>query len=89
MNMETFQLAYGDGQIVFRLVRRNRKTLAISVNPDAGVEVTPPMDTPLEQVFEKVRNRAPWIQRQQRFFTQFQPRSPERQYIYRAKPTCI
>jgi predicted metal-dependent hydrolase len=79
--METFQIPYGDGRIVFRLERRDRKTLAISVNPDAGVEVTAPIDAPLEKVFEKVRNRAPWIQRQRRFFTQFQPRSLERQYI--------
>ena len=28
-----------------------------------------------------MRKRAPWIQRQQRFFTQFQPRTPERQYV--------
>ena len=81
MKMETLQLTYGDGQIVFRLSRRNRKTLAISVNPDAGVEVISPMDASLEKVFEKVRRRAPWIQRQQRFFNQFQPRTPERQYV--------
>ena len=62
-------------------MRRDRKTLAISVNPDASVEVIAPMDAPLEKVFEKVRKRAPWIQRQQRFFTQFQPRTPERQYV--------
>ena len=39
------------------------------------------MDAPLEKVFERVRKRAPWIQRQQRFFTQFQPRTPERQFV--------
>jgi predicted metal-dependent hydrolase len=81
MKLESFQLHYGDAQIDFRLIRRNRKTLAISVNPDAGVEVTAPTDAPLEKVLEKVRKRALWIQRQQRFFTQFRPRRPERQYI--------
>jgi predicted metal-dependent hydrolase len=39
------------------------------------------MDAPIEKVFEKVRKRAPWIQRQQRFFTQFHPRTPEPQYV--------
>jgi predicted metal-dependent hydrolase len=63
MNMETLQLTYGGGQIAFRLVRRNRNTLAISVNPDAGVEVIAPMGASLEKIFEKVRKRAPWIQR--------------------------
>ena len=63
MNVETFQLPYGDGQICFRLERGvTERPLAISVNPDAGVEVVAPIDAPLERVFEKVRKRAPWIQ---------------------------
>jgi predicted metal-dependent hydrolase len=81
MNMETLKLTYGSGQIAFRLARRNRNTLAISVNPDAEVEVIAPMSASLEKVFEKVRKRAPWIQRQKRFFTQFKPRAPERKYV--------
>jgi predicted metal-dependent hydrolase len=81
MNMETLQFPYGDGRIVFRLERRDRNTLVISVTPDAKVEVIAPIDAPLEKVFEKVRKRAPWIQRQQRFFKQFQPRRLKRQYI--------
>jgi predicted metal-dependent hydrolase len=64
MKMETFHLPYGNGQISFRLERRNRKTLAISVNPDAGVEVIAPRGASLEKIFEKVRKRAPWIRRQ-------------------------
>jgi predicted metal-dependent hydrolase len=81
MNMETLKFPYGDGLIAFRLERRDRKTLAISVKPDAEVEVLAPKDAPLDKVFEKVRKRAPWIQRQQRFFRQFQPRTPNRQYV--------
>ena len=81
MNTETLKLPYGDGQIAFRLERRDRKTLAISVGPDAEVEVIAPLNAPIEKVLEKVRKRAPWIQRQQRFFTQFNPRTPERQYV--------
>jgi predicted metal-dependent hydrolase len=81
MSIETLKLRYGDGLIAFRLERRNRKTLAISVGPDARVEVIAPRDAPLEKVLRKVRKRAPWIQRQQLFFTEFQPRTPERQYV--------
>ena len=81
MNAEILHIPYGDGQIAFRLKRRDRRTLAISVNPDAGVEVIAPMDAPLEKVLEKVRKRAPWIQRQRRLFAEFQPRTPERQYV--------
>jgi predicted metal-dependent hydrolase len=39
------------------------------------------MGASLEKIFEKVRKRAPWIQRQKRFFSQFQPRTPERKYV--------
>ena len=81
MNTEGLHIAYGEGEIAFRLERRHRKTLAISVNPDASVDVVAPMDATLDKVLEKVRTRASWIQRQQRFFTQFRPRTPERQYV--------
>lgn len=81
MTQKIFSVPYGSGEIAFRLKRRQRKTLAISVDPDASVEVIAPMEAPLDQVFEKVRKRASWIRRQQRFFVQFQPRTPERQYV--------
>jgi predicted metal-dependent hydrolase len=81
MNAQNLQFSYGDDNIAFRLERRRRKTLAISVKPDLSVEVVAPLDASLEKVFEKVKKRAPWIRRQLRFFTQFQPRTPPRQYI--------
>ena len=39
------------------------------------------MDAPLEGITEKVRKRAVWVLRQQRFFSQFMPRTPERRYL--------
>jgi predicted metal-dependent hydrolase len=81
MSFESLHIPYGEGQIAIRLERRNRKTLAISVNPNAGVEVIAPIGAPLNKVLEKVRKRAPWILRQQRFFAQFRPRTSERRYV--------
>lgn len=81
MNAQTLQLPYGNECIEFQLTRRERKTLSISVKPDLGVEVVAPVDAPLERIFEKVRKRASWIRKQVRFFSQFQPRTPERQYL--------
>jgi predicted metal-dependent hydrolase len=81
MNRKTFSVPYGSGEIAFRLDRRQRKWLAISVSPDALVEVIAPLDAPIEKIIEKVRKRGPWIRRQQRYFAQFQPRTPERQYV--------
>ena len=42
-----------------------------SVSSRSDVEVVAPIDAPLEKIFEKVRKRAPWIRRQQRFFPSF------------------
>lgn len=81
MSFEVFEIPYGSGTIGFRLERRARKTLSISVNPDQGIDVVAPLDAPIEKVFEKVRKRAPWITRQVQYFDQFQPRTPERQYV--------
>jgi predicted metal-dependent hydrolase len=77
----TLQLAHGDGYILFQLVRRDRKTLTISVSANLIVEVVAPIDAPLERILEKIRKRAPWIRRQLRFFSQFHPRTPQRLFI--------
>jgi predicted metal-dependent hydrolase len=45
------------------------------------IEIIAPVDAPLEKIFEKVRKRAPWIQRQLQFFSQFQPRTPRRSFV--------
>jgi predicted metal-dependent hydrolase len=78
---KSLSLAYGDRTIEFQVRRRNRKTLSISVGPDLTVNVVAPHDASLEAILDKVRRRAPWIQRQLRFFDQFQPRVPERRYV--------
>jgi predicted metal-dependent hydrolase len=74
-------LQYGSRQIPYRLELRDRKTLAITVFPDLSVRVRAPRqaaDAAIEQV---LRRRASWILRQQRFFAQFQPRTPPREYV--------
>ena len=81
MNAETLRLPYGKVGIEFQLIRRDRRTMSISVRPDLGIEVVAPGDAPLERIFEKVRKRAPWIRKQLRFFSQFQPRTPGRRYL--------
>ncbi len=40
-----------------------------------------PHDATDENILKKVRKRAPWIKKQIRFFHQFHPRTPERQYV--------
>lgn len=80
MSGETLNVPYGDGRIEFRLERRERRTLSITVAPDLGIDVVAPIDAPVEKIFDKVRKRAPWINRQRQYFEQFQPRTPDRQF---------
>ena len=72
---------YGGERIEFRLRCTNRRTLAITVQPDMGVLVTAPKKAVLNTVLGKVRKRAGWIRRQQRFFREFLPQTPPRRYV--------
>lgn len=78
---ERSHIQYGGHRVAFTVVRRRRKTLEIAVEPDATVVVAAPWDVPIEAIAEKVRKRAAWVRRQQRFFSQFMPRTPERRYL--------
>jgi predicted metal-dependent hydrolase len=74
-------IQYGESRIEFSIVRRRRTTLEIAVEPDMSVVVAAPMDASVDAIKEKIRKRAAWIKRQQRYFLQFMPRTPERQYV--------
>lgn len=81
MSAEILTIYYGEHVINVSLVRRLRKTLEIAVEPDATVSVVAPLDATVEAIEAKLRKRAAWIRRQQRYFTQFLPRTPDRQFI--------
>ncbi|MCR9257793.1 MAG: M48 family metallopeptidase [Alphaproteobacteria bacterium] len=81
MSREAGCIKYGQHLIEFDVVRRERSTLQISVDPDASVEVVAPIGASLDAICEKVRKRAAWVRRQQRYFIQFLPRTPERQFV--------
>lgn len=81
MTPECHWIQCGEHRIVFTVVRRDRKTLEIGVEPDTSVVVAAPRDASLRDIFSKVRKRASWVRRQQRYFSQFLPRIPERRFI--------
>ena len=81
MTAHHLAVQYGEHVIDVTIVRRDRKTLEIAVEPDASVVVAAPLDASIEAIEGKVRRRAAWIRRQQRFFMQYLPRTPERQFI--------
>jgi len=81
MNPLGHSFDYGSNRIFYRLDRRSRSTLEIAVEPDMTVSVAAPIEACLEDIEQKLKKRASWIMRQQSYFKQFMPRTPERQYI--------
>ena len=65
-----YKLHYGSQPIDFTVVRRKRRTMAISVLPDTSVEVVAPITASEADILKKVRKRAGWVCRQIRNFEQ-------------------
>ncbi len=80
MTVEGGQLSYGRHVIDYEVVRRDRATIEIAIEPDTRVIVAAPRDATREAIEAKLTKRAAWIRRQQRYFAQFLPRTPERSY---------
>lgn len=74
-------IQYGTQEIFFELKRSSRKTLAIEVHPDSSVHIIAPEVSTIKDIDQKVEKRARWIVKQQQYFEQFLPRTPERQYV--------
>jgi len=74
-------IQFGSKQIDFKLEYSNRKSLGITITPNADVLVKAPLDTSLDKIKEKLRKKAPWIIKQQSFFLSFHPKTPSRKFI--------
>lgn len=74
-------IEYGSIVMEYAVEYRARKTLGICVHPDGSVEVKAPVKAPLEQIRKHVHRRAPWIYKQQRYFSSFGIHTPERKYV--------
>lgn len=74
-------IQYGTQEIFFELQRSGRKTLAIEVHPDSSVHIIAPENSSIQDIDLKVEKRASWIIKQQQYFEQFLPRTPERKYV--------
>jgi predicted metal-dependent hydrolase len=76
-----YSVEYENKKIHFELNYSSRKTLGITVHPDLSVSITAPLGTDIETVKKLVRKRAPWILKQQLFFSCSLPPVPPKQYI--------
>lgn len=77
----THSVHYGSADVQFDIVRVDRATLEIAVMPDGAVVVKAPRDAREDDVLARVARRARWILGQQRYFAQFEPRTPPRRYV--------
>lgn len=75
------EIKFGSKFIVFNLEYRERKSLGIKVHPDCSVEVLAPMAAKEDQVFERVKVKAPWILKQIDQFNTYRPSTPPRRFI--------
>jgi len=78
---QQYEIELGEARIAFCLRRSKRRTLAITVKPDLSVVVSAPQQVALENILARVRKRAVWIKRQQRYFSEFLPQTPPRRYV--------
>ena len=74
-------ITYAGKSIPFHLIYSKRKSLEISVAPDNRVSVKAPLGTDEILIEQYVRKRAGWINRQIRYFTQFEPRAVKRRFV--------
>lgn len=77
----TEQIQFGSKEITFQIEFSNRKSMGIRVSPDLEVLVKAPQGVSLEKIKEKLKNKAPWILKQQSFFLSFYPKTPARKFV--------
>lgn len=77
----TDYIVFGSKRIDFELTFASRKSLGITVTADLDVLVKAPDGTPITDIKERLRKRAPWIIRQQSFFLSFHPKNPLRKFV--------
>ncbi|MCB0497226.1 MAG: M48 family metallopeptidase [Cyclobacteriaceae bacterium] len=77
----TESLTFGSRKINYELSYQDRKTLGIRVYPDCRVKVIAPYDTTEEKLKLKLKEKAPWIIKQQQDFLSYHPLTPPRKYV--------
>nr|WP_315167476.1 SprT family zinc-dependent metalloprotease [uncultured Flavobacterium sp.] len=74
-------IQYGTKQITFSIANRKRKSIAVEVHPNTSVQIKAPLDCHIEDIKRVVIKRSKWIITQQKFFEQFLPETPKREYV--------
>lgn len=72
---------YGTKELFFELKQSERKSLSIEVYPDNSIKVLAPIKSNLAEIKKVVLKKSRWIIKQQNYFEQFLPKTPEREYV--------
>ena len=76
-----YLLTHGPLRIPFQVEFSERTQLTIHVHPELRLEVLAPTGRDIDRVLKRVDARSGWIAKQWRYFQQYQPQSPARQYV--------
>lgn len=69
---------YGSKKIEAEVIYSNRKTLDLRVFPEGNVQITAPLNTPIELIVEKVKPKSKWVIQQQKSFELYRPFAKEK-----------
>jgi len=72
---------YGTKELFFQLKQSDRKSLSIEVYPDNSIKVLAPLKSTLAEIKKVILKKSRWIIKQQNYFEQFLPKTPEREYV--------
>ena len=71
----------GAEDVPYTLVRTDRRTLGISVEPNGCVFVSAPHEASEDAIANRLMKRGPWVLKTRRDFERLRPRTPERRYV--------
>ncbi|RYX99131.1 M48 family peptidase [bacterium] len=81
-------ITFGSEQIKYYIEYSQRKTLEINVFPDLSVKVKAPLNSDLDKIQDKVRQRAYWIIKKKDYFASFIPEKSVSTKVFKSGENC-
>lgn len=75
------KIEYGNQVIEFNLYQEERNSLSINVLPNSDVKIKAPIIKNKDEILDKVKNKAKWIIKQQKYFEQIFIEENEKEYV--------
>jgi predicted metal-dependent hydrolase len=75
------KIEYGNKIIEFELQLEDRESLVIKVMPNSSIRIKAPLQNSDDEIIEKIKSKAKWIDKQQRYFQENYKTSLEKKYV--------